>query len=123
MPARITSSVERGEIAGAVVLGARHDQVAQLACIGLRDIEANLPMEPDTIFSIASMTKPFASVGTLMLVEAGKLSLDDPVSRYVPEFAEATVFAGVEGGRVRLESPRPTDHDPPPPHAHVGSVR
>ena len=59
-------------------------------------------MEPDTIFRIASMTKPITSVGALMLVEAGKLRLDDPVSRYIPEFADVTVFAGVEGGRVRL---------------------
>jgi CubicO group peptidase (beta-lactamase class C family) len=98
----VESSVQRGQIAGAVVLASRHDQVAQLACIGLRDIEAGLPMEPDTIFRIASMTKPIVSVGVMMLVEAGKLRLDDPVSRYIPEFADATVFAGVEGGRVRL---------------------
>ncbi len=92
----------RGEIAGAVVLASRHDQVAQLACIGPRDIEAGLPMEPDTIFRIASMTKPVTSVGALKLVEAGKLHLDDPVSRFIPEFADLAVFAGVEDGRVRL---------------------
>ena len=107
---RVESAVERGEIAGAVVLASRHDQVAQLECIGLRDIEAGLPMEPDTIFCIASMTKPIVSVGVLMLVEAGKLRLDDPVARYIPEFAEPTVFAGVEAGRVRLAPPNPTDH-------------
>ncbi len=100
--AYVESAVGRGEIAGAVVLASRHDQIAQLTCIGLRDIEAGLPMEPDTIFCIASMTKPIVSVGTLMLVEAGTLRLDDPVSRYIPEFADATVFAGVEDGRVRL---------------------
>jgi CubicO group peptidase (beta-lactamase class C family) len=94
--------VDRGEIAGAVMLVARQDRVAQLACVGLRDIEAGKPMEPDTIFRIASMTKPIASVGALMLIEAGKLRLDDPVSRYIPEFAEVKVFAGVEDGRARL---------------------
>ena len=98
----VESSVERGDIAGAVVLAARHEQVAQLACIGLRDIEAGLPMEPDTIFCIASMTKPIVSVGILQLVEAGKVRLDDPVSRYIPEFADARVYAGVEDGRVKL---------------------
>ena len=100
--AQVESRVERGEIAGAVALVSRHDQVAQFACIGLRDIEAGLPMTPDTIFRIASMTKPIVSVGALMLVEADKLRLDDPVSRYIPEFADARVFAGVEDGRIRL---------------------
>lgn len=84
------------------MLVARHDQVAQLACVGLRDIEAGRPMEPDTIFRIASMTKPIACVGALMLVEAGKLRLDEPVSRYIPDFADLKVFAGVDDGRVRL---------------------
>jgi CubicO group peptidase (beta-lactamase class C family) len=102
--AHVESAVQRGEIAGAVVLAARHDHVVQLACIGQRDIEARLPMEPDTIFCIASMTKPITSVGALMLVEADRLHLDDPVSRYIPEFADVTVFAGVEGERVRLEA-------------------
>ena len=100
--AYVAACVERGEIAGAVVLVSRHDQVAQFACMGLRDIEAGLPMEQDTIFRIASMTKPITSVGALMLIEAGKLRLDDPVSRYIPEFADVQVFAGVEDGRVRL---------------------
>lgn len=77
----VAACVERGEIAGAVVLVSRHDQVAQFACMGLRDIEAGLPMEQDTIFRIASMTKPITSVGALMLIEAGKLRLDDLVSR------------------------------------------
>jgi len=100
--AYVAACVERGEIAGAVVLVARHDQVAQLACIGLRDIEAGKPMRPDTIFRIASMTKPITSVGALMLIEAGKLRLNDPVSRYIPEFADVQVFDRVEDGRVVL---------------------
>src|SRR5439155_16293113 len=100
--AYVDSSVERGEIAGAVMLVSRHDQVAQLACVGQRDVEAGLQMEPDTIFRIASMTKPITSVGALMLVEAGKLRLSDPVSRYIPEFAQVEVFDRVEDGRVVL---------------------
>ena len=100
--AYVAACVERGEIGGAVVVVSRHDQVAQMTCVGLRDIEAGLPMTPDTIFRLASMTKPITSVGALMLVEAGKLRLDDPVSRYIPEFADLEVFAGVEDGRVVL---------------------
>src|SRR5450759_1432819 len=76
--AYVAACVERGEIAGAVMLVSRHDQVAQLACVGQRDVEVSLPMEPDTIFRIASMTKPITSVGALMLVEAGKLRLRRP---------------------------------------------
>jgi CubicO group peptidase (beta-lactamase class C family) len=100
--AYVGSCVERGEIAGAVMLVSRHDQVAQLACIGQRDIDAGLPMERDTIFRIASMTKPITSVGALMLIEAGRLRLDDPVSRYIPEFADLQVFDRVEDGHVVL---------------------
>jgi CubicO group peptidase (beta-lactamase class C family) len=100
----VVTCVERGEIAGAVVVVSRRDQVALLASVGLRDIEAGTPMEPDTIFRIASMTKPIVSVGTLMLVEGGKLQLDDPVSRYVPELADVEVFAGVENGHAMLEA-------------------
>jgi CubicO group peptidase (beta-lactamase class C family) len=103
----VASCVERGEIAGAVMLVARQDRVAQLACVGQRDIEAGKPMEPDTIFRIASMIKPIVSVGALMLIEAGKLRLDDPVSRYIPEFADATVFDRVEDGHVRAALERP----------------
>jgi CubicO group peptidase (beta-lactamase class C family) len=98
----VAGCVQRGEIAGAVSLVARNDEVAQLACVGLRDIEAAKPMEPDTIFRLASMTKPIVSVGVMMLVEAGKLRLDDPVSRYVSDFTDVKVFAGVEDGRVKL---------------------
>jgi len=100
--AYVESCVERGEIAGAVMLVSRYDQVAKLACVGQRDVEAGLPMEPDTIFRIASMTKPITSVAALMLVEAGKLRLDDPVSRYIPEFGDVEVFDRVEDGRVVL---------------------
>jgi len=100
--AHVAACVDRGEIAGAVMLVSRHDQVVQLACVGMRDIEAGLPMTPDTIFRMASMTKPITSVGALMLVEAGRLRLDDPVSRYIPEFASLRVFDRVEDGRVEL---------------------
>ncbi len=98
----VAGCVERGEIAGAVTVLTRHDEVVQLACVGQRDIEAGLPMEQDTIFRVASMTKPIASVGVLMLVEAGRLRLDEPVSRYIPEFADVEVFDGVVDGRVVL---------------------
>ena len=99
----VEGCLERGVIAGAVIAAARRDQVVQLECVGLRDIEAGLPMTPDTIFQLASMTKLITSVGAMTLVEAGLLGLDDPVSQFVPEFRAMTVFAGVEGDHVRTE--------------------
>jgi CubicO group peptidase (beta-lactamase class C family) len=68
--AYVAGCVERGEIAGAVSLVARRDQVVQLACVGLRDIEAAKPMEPDTIFRIASMTSCFRASPLPSIVSA-----------------------------------------------------
>jgi CubicO group peptidase (beta-lactamase class C family) len=98
----LATSVDRGEVAGAVGLVAGYDRVVISACVGLRDIEADGPMAVDTIVRLASMTKPIVSVGVLMLVEAGRLRLGDEVSRFIPEFREGQVFAGVEHGRVEL---------------------
>lgn len=71
---------------GAVLLVARRGQVAYSETMGVRDPQTNDAMPPDAIFRLASMTKPFVSVATMMLAEAGKLVLNDPVSRYLPEF-------------------------------------
>ena len=95
--------VDRSQLAGAVALLAHGDEMIRLECVGQRDIAAGLPMEPDTIFQIASMTKPIVSVAALKLVEAGALSLDDPVSRFLPAFAHTTVFDGLDDdGQIRL---------------------
>ena len=61
---------------------------------GDRDIEAGLPVETDTVFRIYSMTKPITSVAIMMLFEQGAFELTDPVSRYIPSFADARVYAG-----------------------------
>ena len=98
----LATSVDRGEVAGVVGLVAGPDRVVLSACVGHSDIEAGRSMAPDTIVRLASTTKPITSVGVLMLVEAGKLRLDDEVSRFTPEFRDGRVFAGVEDGRVRL---------------------
>jgi CubicO group peptidase (beta-lactamase class C family) len=100
--AHVAAAVDRGEIAGAVLFVARNDQVVQIASIGLRDIEARAPMAPDAIFRLGSMTKPITSVAVLMLVEAGKLQLEDSAAQYVPELTSVEVFAGIEGGKVQL---------------------
>ena len=87
---RIHESIQRhidaGEISGAVTLVARRGRVVHFEAHGLMDLELKKPMERDTIFRLASMSKPVAGVAVLMLVEEGKIRLSDPVSKYVPEF-------------------------------------
>jgi CubicO group peptidase (beta-lactamase class C family) len=99
----------RGEVAknttaGYVLLVARHGKLAYADAIGLRDREHSLPMTLDTRFRIASMTKPVTSVAVMMLYEESRLHLDDPVSRFLPEFANARVYAGKdERGELKTE--------------------
>ena len=87
----LQSDIDKGIVPGAVVLVARHGKIACLDALGLRDREAGAPMALNTIFRIASMTKPFTSVAAMMLAEEGKLLIADPVGRYLPEFADLKV--------------------------------
>jgi CubicO group peptidase (beta-lactamase class C family) len=88
---RMKLGVEKGEIPGAVVAVARNGKIAYLQSFGLRDPESKDPMKSDAIFRIASMSKPFTSLAVMMLAEEGKLSIADPVSKYLPEFADLKV--------------------------------
>src|SRR3984893_7596994 len=83
--------VDSGQIPGAVVLVARKDKVAYFREFGFRDREQKTAMTTDSIFRIASMTKPIVSVGAMMLVEEGKLDIGAPVSNYLPEFKDLQV--------------------------------
>ncbi|MEA2884423.1 MAG: hypothetical protein QOH32_3679 [Bradyrhizobium sp.] len=85
--------VDAGRIPGAVVLIARDDKVAYYRAFGFRDREQNIAMTTDSIFRIASMTKPVVSVAAMMLAEEGKLDLGAPVSSYIPEFKDLKVRA------------------------------
>ena len=87
----IQRAIDADRISGAVTVVARRGQVAHFEAHGLMDIEANAPMRKDTIFPIASMTKPVTGVAILMLVEEGKVRLSDPVSRFIPEFRDTKV--------------------------------
>jgi CubicO group peptidase (beta-lactamase class C family) len=78
--------VDRREVAGAVTLVARHGRVVHLESVGHRDAEAAAPMTADSIFRLASMTKPIVTVAALMLYEQGEFQLTDPVSKWLPEF-------------------------------------
>ncbi|MFO1063396.1 MAG: serine hydrolase domain-containing protein [Pirellulales bacterium] len=86
--AKMKEFVESKEIAGAVTLFAEHDKVLHLSSIGYSDLKEQKPMQIDSIFWIASMTKPITGAAVAKLVEEGKLSIDDPVSKYLPEFKE-----------------------------------
>ena len=87
----IQRAIDAEQISGAVTVVARRGRVAHFEAHGLMDIDANAPMRKDTIFPIASMTKPVTGVAILMLVEEGKVRLSDPVSRFIPEFQDTKV--------------------------------
>ena len=97
----LKTDIDKGTVPGAVVLVARHGQIACLEALGYRDREAGAAMAPDTIFRIASMTKPFTSVATMMLAEEGKLLIADPVARYLPEFADLKVAADSDNASAK----------------------
>ena len=111
-------AIDADRISGAVTVVARRGRIAHFEAHGLMDIAANAPMKEDTIFPIASMTKPVTGVAILMLVEEGKVRLSDPVSRFIPEFRDTKVAmprtdaAGGEGGIYTVPADREvTVHD------------
>ncbi|MDO8677291.1 MAG: serine hydrolase domain-containing protein [Acidobacteriota bacterium] len=83
--------VDEGKLAGVTTLVARHGKVVQFDAYGVQDLETKTPVAKDTIFRIASMTKPIAGVAMMMLWEQGKWTLDDPVAKHIPEFANLKV--------------------------------
>lgn len=86
--------VDDGKLAGVVTLMARRGKVVHFAAHGKKDLRQPEPIAKDSIFRIYSMTKPVTGVAMLMLYEEGKWRLDDPVSRYIPEFAKLVVYTG-----------------------------
>ena len=104
----LSSVIDAGDLSGAVTLIWRGGQEVQFQALGKRDIEADLPMTRDTIFRIASMTKPVTSVAALMLIEEGKLRLEDPITKWMPEFAGMQVLKSATGP-VEDTYPAPRD--------------
>jgi CubicO group peptidase (beta-lactamase class C family) len=86
--------VDDGRLPGFQVMVSRNGRVAHLSSYGMADREAGRPVEADTMFRIYSMTKPITSVAAMMLWEQGKFELTDPISKWLPEFAEPRVYAG-----------------------------
>ncbi|MFC3069090.1 serine hydrolase domain-containing protein [Phenylobacterium soli] len=97
IPPALQGVADQGLLSGFVTLVWRKGEIAQVNAIGHRDLEGKVPMTRDTLFRIASMTKPVTSVATLMLLEEGKLKLEDPVTKWLPEFADMQVLADATG--------------------------
>jgi CubicO group peptidase (beta-lactamase class C family) len=95
--ASIREACDSGLLAGAVTLVWQRGEVLQVNEIGYRDVEARLPMQRDTIFRIASMSKPVTVAAAMTLVDEGKLTLSDPITRWLPEFSAMRVLAEPRG--------------------------
>jgi CubicO group peptidase (beta-lactamase class C family) len=85
------NEVATGKLPGAAVLIQQHGKPVYLECFGVQDVETKIPITPETIFALHSMTKPITGVAAMMLIDAGKLSLVDPASKFIPAFADVKV--------------------------------
>ncbi|MFL6164189.1 MAG: serine hydrolase domain-containing protein [Jatrophihabitantaceae bacterium] len=94
LDSRLGRFVDDGQLAGWQVVISRHGKVLHASSRGERDAARHLPIEPDTIYRIFSMTKPVTALAAMMLVEQGELLLTDPLSRWLPEFANPEIFVG-----------------------------
>ena len=101
--AGMKSLVDQGRLAGAVTMVARHGKLVEFEATGRRDVAAGAPMQKDSIFRIYSMSKPITGVAMMMLFEEGKWQLNDPVAKYIPEFANLKVFATDEHNNMTLK--------------------
>ncbi len=106
--ARIQSAMkrylDRQDVAGTVTLVARRGRIAHLEAQGLMDVASARPIAPDTIFRIASMTKPITSVAVMMLHEEGRFVLQDPISKFIPEFKDPKVLVPARPGEGLVPS-------------------
>jgi len=96
--AAVQRSIDDQRIAGAVTYVSRHGRVAWFKVQGMADREAGKPMRPDTMFRVCSMTKPITTVAAMILYEEGRFLLDDPVSKYLPEFKNPKVLGKSASG-------------------------
>jgi CubicO group peptidase (beta-lactamase class C family) len=103
------SEVSTGKLPGAVILIQQHGRPLYLKSFGVQDVRTGTPMSPDTIFAIHSMTKPITCLAAMMLIDDGKLALNDPLSKYIPS------FAGVKVGMETTKSDGTVSIDLVPP--------
>ena len=115
---RIKEAVQRhidsGNVPGVVTLVARRGRVVHFEAHGLNDVEAKKPMPKDAIFRLASMSKPIAATAVMMMIEEGKVRLNDPVSRFIPEFKQSMI-AVPKGGTAVPGGGRGGGRGGPPP--------
>ncbi|MEM7130899.1 MAG: serine hydrolase domain-containing protein [Chloroflexota bacterium] len=108
VPPHLNKYVDEGKLPGYLLLVARQGQPAFVHRYGMRDVDAGLPVEEDTIFRFYSMTKPITSVALLSLYEQGLFQLNDPVSRFIPTFKALQVYEFGEGNAI---STKPADRE------------
>ncbi|MCL1920094.1 MAG: beta-lactamase family protein [Kiritimatiellaeota bacterium] len=101
-PERLKSLTDREVLAGAVTLVADKEKVLEVAASGWADIAAQRPMAPDAVFWIASQTKGITGAALMMLVDEGKVSLDDPITKYIPKLKDLWVTEKMEGDRLTV---------------------
>jgi len=99
--------IDQKQLAGMVTVLARHGKVVHEKTYGVMDLQSNEPMKTDSIVRIYSMTKPVTGVAMMMLYEEGKWRINDPIAKYIPEFKDLKVFAGMGAdGKPILEAPK-----------------
>ncbi len=103
--AAVQKHINAHAIPGAVTAIARHNKLVWFEAQGVSDVEANTPMRTDTLFHMASSSKPVTAVAVLMMIEAGRLSLDDKISRFIPSFANPRVAIAPDNWQAALATP------------------
>lgn len=104
LDAYMAEMIEAGQVAGVTTLLMRHGQIVAFKSQGLSDLGAGSPLTPNSVFRIYSMTKPIISAAMMVLLEEGRWTLDDPVTRFIPEFADLKVCTGVDAnGEMTVE--------------------
>ena len=105
LAAELQPLVDSHSLAGAVMLVADKDKVLSLDAVGFRDIAAKKPMPPDAVFWIASQSKPITGTALMILVDEGKVRIEDPVEKYLPEFKDLWVAAEQDKDHILLKRP------------------
>ena len=108
IPKSVQPFVDKNEISGAVMMVATKDRILHLSAVGVSDISTGRPMQTGDLFWIASMSKPITALGVALLVDDGKLSFDDPVEKYLPEFkGQWVIQERTADRRVLIPAARP----------------
>jgi len=105
IPGKMQQFVNEKQIAGVVTLVAHNGRITSFEAVGLQNIEKNIRMQKNTLFRIASMTKPFTAAAIMILSDEGKLQLEDPVKKYLPEFRDMWIVSERTGEKAVLTRP------------------